>query len=45
MYLLADVSEQIKEIHYGAAIVVDARPAAGRACHPLGSGRRRPAVA
>jgi manganese-dependent inorganic pyrophosphatase len=24
-YLLADVSEQIKEIHYGAAVVVDAR--------------------
>jgi manganese-dependent inorganic pyrophosphatase len=24
-YLVADVSEQIKEIHYGAAIVVDAR--------------------
>ncbi len=29
-YLVADVSEQIKEIHYGAAIVVDARR------HPVG---------
>ncbi len=29
-YLVADVSEQIKDIHYGAAIVVDARG------HPVG---------
>ena len=40
-FLLADISEQIKEIHYGAAVVVDARAQAGRADHALRSGRAR----
>jgi manganese-dependent inorganic pyrophosphatase len=38
-YLLADISEQIKEIHYGAAVAVDARQ------RPVGLVTRRDLVA
>jgi manganese-dependent inorganic pyrophosphatase len=38
-YLVADVSEQIKEIHYGAAVVVDAQR------HPVGLIKRSNLVA
>ena len=38
-YLLADISEQIKEIHYGAAVAIDGDQPSGRPDHALGPRR------
>ena len=41
--LLSDVADEVKEVHYRAAVAVDSRPASDRAHHPHRS--RQPGTA